>query len=484
MNLSLPTSLQIITVLLIDDQPIISETVQRMLRTETDMRCYYCQDPLQAIDFANQIQPTVILQDLVMPEIEGLTLLRYFRVNPTTREVPMIVLSSKEQADIKAEAFALGANDYMVKLPERAEFIARLRYHAKGYINLLERNQAYQQLEIANRFIRKAFGRYLSDEIVNNILASPDGLTPGGEKRLVTAVMTDLRGFTSICEHLAAEQVVNMLNTYVEVMTRLIMKYQGTIENFIGDSILAIFGAPVRQDNDAERAVACALEMQLAMQEVNQRNQAQGYPEISMGIGINTGELVVGNIGSSQWMKYGVVGHTANLTARVESYTVGGQILASEHTLQACPPDSLRVEYELEVMPKGVRAPLKIYEITGIKGEFNFTLHATHEAQLQELAQIIDFHFNILEGKQNDTELYPAQIIKLSKRTALIQSSRTCRPLTNLRLHLQNTQAMSYELYAKVTRVMPEDSHLMVITFTSIAPEVQNLFNEFINEIA
>jgi adenylate cyclase len=233
------------TVLLVDDQPMVGEAVRRMLVTEQDIDFHYCQDPTQAVKVANRIRPTVILQDLVMPEIDGLTLVRYFRVNQVTQDVPLIVLSSKEEALTKAEAFALGANDYLVKLPDRLEVIARIRYHSKGYINFLERNEALQQLEKANRFIRETFGRYLSDDIVDTILESPEGASLGGEKRFVTIMMTDLRGFTSIGERLPAEDVVGIINIYLETMTEIILKYQGTIDEFIGDAILAIFGAPI-----------------------------------------------------------------------------------------------------------------------------------------------------------------------------------------------------------------------------------------------
>ena len=173
-----------ITVLLVDDQHMIGEALRRMLAPETDIDFHFCQDPTKAIKTANQIHPTVILQDLVMPEIDGLTLVRYYRANVATRHVPLIVLSSKEEALTKAEAFALGANDYMVKLPDRLEILARIRYHSRGYINLLERNEAQAQLEKANRLIRKTFGQYLSDDIVDAILEGPEGAALGGEKTL------------------------------------------------------------------------------------------------------------------------------------------------------------------------------------------------------------------------------------------------------------------------------------------------------------
>ena len=135
-----------VIVMLVDDQPIIAEAVKRMIEGFKDISFHYCSDPTKAIEMANAISPTVILQDLVMPDIDGLQLVKYFRANPSTAQVPLIVLSTKEEPAIKAEAFALGANDYMVKLPDKLEVIARIRYHSTGYIRLLERNEAYARL--------------------------------------------------------------------------------------------------------------------------------------------------------------------------------------------------------------------------------------------------------------------------------------------------------------------------------------------------
>lgn len=141
-----PMGSHTITVLLVDDQMIVGEQVRRMLAPEQDIVFHYCQDPTKAMTMAEDISPTVILQDLVMPEIDGLTLVKFFRANPKLRDVPLIVLSTREEAATKAEAFALGANDYLVKLPDKIELIARIRYHSRGYINLLERNEAYAAL--------------------------------------------------------------------------------------------------------------------------------------------------------------------------------------------------------------------------------------------------------------------------------------------------------------------------------------------------
>ncbi|MBC8108472.1 MAG: SpoIIE family protein phosphatase [Anaerolineae bacterium] len=135
-----------LVVLLVDDQAIVGHAIKQMLAPEADIQLHFCQDPAKAIAMANELHPTVILQDLVMPEIDGLTLLKFFRANAATRETPMIVLSSKEEPATKAQAFALGANDYLVKLPDRIELIARVRHHSRGYIAQLQRNEAYRKL--------------------------------------------------------------------------------------------------------------------------------------------------------------------------------------------------------------------------------------------------------------------------------------------------------------------------------------------------
>lgn len=160
-----------ITVLLIDDQAMVAEAVRRMLAPEKDIIFHYCQDPTKAIQRASEISPTVILQDLVMPEIDGLTLVRFFRAHPKLRDIPLIVLSTKEEATTKAEAFALGANDYLVKLPDKIELIARIRYHSKAYINLLQRNEAFEALVKSQRVLSAQIDR--AAEYVTSLLPAP-----------------------------------------------------------------------------------------------------------------------------------------------------------------------------------------------------------------------------------------------------------------------------------------------------------------------
>ncbi len=170
-----PAAARPATVLLVDDQRIVGEAVRRMLKEEPDIQFHYCQDPTLAIAQANAIGPTVILQDLEMPEMDGLTLIKFFRANPATRETPLIVLSTKEEPTVKAEAFSIGANDYLVKLPDRLEMLARVRYHSKGYVAQLERNEAYRKLAESQRQLAEEVGE--AAKYVCSLLPKP--LTEG-----------------------------------------------------------------------------------------------------------------------------------------------------------------------------------------------------------------------------------------------------------------------------------------------------------------
>ena len=164
------------TVLLVDDQPIIGEAVRRMLVGEEGIAFHFCRDASTALEVAAQVEPTVILQDLVMPSIDGLELVRQFRAIERFRDVPIIVLSAKEEAAVKAEAFALGANDYVVKLPDRLELLARLRYHSRGYIALIERNEAFAALQASRQVL--ANDLETAAHYVRSLLPPPQRIGP------------------------------------------------------------------------------------------------------------------------------------------------------------------------------------------------------------------------------------------------------------------------------------------------------------------
>jgi phosphoserine phosphatase RsbU/P len=160
-----------IVVLLVDDQAIVGEAIRRMLADQTDIDFHYCQNPFESIEMAARLEPTVILQDLVMPEVDGLTLVKFYRAHSSIKDTPLVVLSSTEDAKTKAEAFGLGANDYLVKLPDRLELIARIRYHSRAYIHLLERNEMFAKLEASEK--RMAYEMETGAKYVASLIPAP-----------------------------------------------------------------------------------------------------------------------------------------------------------------------------------------------------------------------------------------------------------------------------------------------------------------------
>src|SRR5262249_11970094 len=213
-------------------------------------------------------------------------------------------------------------------------------------------------------FIRNTFGRYVSPEVARAILDSPEGLRLGGEKRVVTILMSDLRGYTRFAEQGDPAWVMEVLNGYLARMTDIVIEHGGTINEFIGDAIFAVFGAPIAHAGPAEGAAATAVAMQRTMADINTGHVARGLPRFEMGIGVNTGEAVVGNIGSEQRAKYAVVGSAVNVAARVEGATVGGQIFLSAATYEQI-RDLADVRPPIAVELKGLAAPLQLYELRG-----------------------------------------------------------------------------------------------------------------------
>lgn len=350
--------------LIVDDQAASRELLKRYLLHDGH-------DVLEAANGEQMFEALsnneidVILLDLIMPEMNGDELLQSIKSDERLRAIPVIVVSGIKDLERVIGCIEGGAEDYLFKpfnptlLRARISAgVERKRWHDKE-------NQYRTELERNQRFIRKVFGRYLSEEIVTNLLEHPEGLDLGGVKRKVTVLMADIRGFTTIAEQLPPERVVRLLNNYLGTMSDIIMQYNGTVDEFIGDAILAIFGAPITREDDTDRAVRCALEMMAAMDEINQRNRRENLPEIEMGISLNTGPVVAGNIGSEKRTKYGVVGNTVNQTARIEEQCGAGKILISEGTLKDC-KSFLSIGHSKTIKAKGILKAIRIFELTDI----------------------------------------------------------------------------------------------------------------------
>jgi adenylate cyclase len=333
-----------------------------------------------------------------------------------------------------------------------------------------------RELEKSLGLLKKMFGRYLSTEVMASLIENPSALELGGEKRNVTIMMTDLRGFTALSERLEPEQVVQMLNSYFEVMVEVVLKFQGTINEIIGDALLVIFGAPQEMTERAQRAIACSIAMQNAMAEVNKQNRAQGLPELEMGIGLNETEVIVGNIGSSKRSKYTVVGSGVNMTSRIESYSVGGQVLISESVRREA-GDILRIDVQREVLPKGAETTLKIYEVGGISGSYNLVLEGK-APKLVTLKRTIPLKYTLLEGKTVGNQEFEGFVIRLSKKCAEIALDAPVGILTNLKMNLRDVDEnlVIKDFYGKAIENSGQNEQIHMVRFTSVPSEVDAYF--------
>ena len=238
----------------------------------------------------------------------------------------------------------------------------------KARISELEEEIQYllEKMEQQKVFLRSIMGSYLTDEVLDEILRSNQKVTIGGERRVVTMLFSDIRGSTDLSEQLSSVDFIRMLNHYLAEMIELINAWQGNILEFVGDAIVVVFGAPRENSTAAMNAVACAVAMQRRMDAVNEWNVSQGFPPISHGIGIHTGEAILGTIGSATRAKYDMIGRNVNLASRIQGYTQGGQILISTDTLRSA-GDSVVVDPagEMIVKPKGIRDEVLLHDVIG-----------------------------------------------------------------------------------------------------------------------
>ena len=415
---------------------------------------------------AIQKRPDLVVTDLEMPVMTGRELTRELRKHELLKDTPVIMLTASGAARDRIKGKHAGVDAYLAKPFPPDKLVVLVEKLVAERKLLAERGD----LQNRNQFIREVFGRYMTEDVVKTLLESSGGLQLGGERRKVTILMSDLRGFSSISERMAPEEVVSMLNIYLEAMTNAIVKRGGTIDEFIGDAILTIFGAPIAKEDDAMRAVACALEMQLAMDRVNEHNRKSGFPELEMGIGISTGEVVVGNIGSKKRAKYGIVGSHVNMTARIESYTVGGQILISEATLEET-SEIVKSGRQRQIEPKGAKKPLTIYEVTGMGEPYNIFLPGDSE-ELTRLATKIPLEFTVLEEKFAGRTRFEGTIEELSVKNATISTAELPAVLSNLKMEVGgggNGDAYK-DVYGKVMETLPDGTRFQ-LRFTSVPKE-------------
>jgi adenylate cyclase len=401
----------------------------------------------------------------------------------TLRQRVAALEQEKHDLEVMLEMATDHADDLSETLQQERDDLETMLEMTTDHADALEADLQSQAEALARRgqFIRETFGRYVSEDVVAQLLDTPEGFELGGELRKVTILMSDLRGFTALTECLVPQEVMTFVNRYLEAMVDVILAYRGTIIEILGDGLLVLFGAPLTRHDDAERAVACALAMQLRLDAINAPNRQAGLPDVNMGIGIHTGAVVVGHIGSQQRTKYGVVGSAVNLTGRIESYTTGGQILVSPATY-AETAAVLTVSDQMTVAPKGIAAPITLYAVSGIEGGHHLFLPTPTET-LVSLPQALDVRYSVLEGKFAGSTLSGGRLLKLAMKTAELHLDQPVAAFSNLKLHLlrPSGEVVPGELFAKVVETRPEDASSVVVSFTSI-PETARTFLDTLRE--
>lgn len=362
----------------------------------------------------------------------------------------------------------MGEGNWSVEVPEHGA--VEVRNLGKSFNELGKKLTEYVE---KRDFIRDTFGRYLTQEVVSRLLESRDGLALGGEAREITMIMSDIRGFTARIADMQPQQVIFFLNRYLGKMVEVIQDHMGIVDEIMGDGILAFFGAPEPLADHPSRAVACALQMQAVMEEINALNEADGLPPIEMGIAVHTGTVVVGNIGSEKRTKYGAVGAAINLTGRMESYAVGGQVLISHSTYERI-PQMLDVADVLEIQMKGVTLTSVLYDVIGISAPYNIRLPAK-EDHLIPLRNKIEALLYTLDRKVVAGTALRASITHLSPKRVIALSARPVSQWEEVKIQILDDKRVPIagEGYAKVLSVRRmEGSYECLLRFNSVSPEV------------
>lgn len=225
-----------------------------------------------------------------------------------------------------------------------------------------------------SELIKKAMGKFVSKDVMKKVLSDMNSVKPGGVRAVVTVLFVDIRNFTKMSENMEPQEVTSILNVYFATIEPIIAKYHGIINKFLGDGVLAVFGEPIRNENHAFDAVCCSMEMINAVKNLTQKLEAEGKPKIEIGIGINTGEVFAGNVGSEERLEYTVIGDNVNLASRIEAFNqlLKTQFLISQYTYEHV-KDYVEVVKLSQVSIKGKSKPLDIYEVLKIHNENKFT---------------------------------------------------------------------------------------------------------------
>jgi len=280
----------------------------------------------EALRKVRELLPDAILLDIVMPKMDGFEVARQLREDQKTRTIPIVMLTALHGTENRIKGIQCGADDFLSKPVDRQELITRLQ-------SRLRLKFLHDKLEQRNELLYSTLNHYVVEDISTRVLRDPGRyMKLGGEAQKVTVLFADIRGFTHFAESHSAKLVVEVLNGLFSELADAVFQHQGVLDKFMGDCLMAFFETCSSADNAAFRAAQTALEMQAAFALVQQESKHEAVQGLGLGIGMNTGRAIVGNVGSKKIMDYTVIGDVVNVAARLQGVAKGGEILMSKST--------------------------------------------------------------------------------------------------------------------------------------------------------
>jgi len=356
-------------ILIVDDEPFNLDLLEQEL-ADYEYAIERAGDGVEALEKTDSFNPDLILLDYMMPKMNGIEVVKRLKQNERHKTIPIILLTAKATQEDKVAGLDAGADDYVTKPFDSVELLARVRamMRLKGMHDTLEewnRTLADTVKKQVNELQRmERLKRYLSPQIAETILGDDERLFKT-HRREITIVFIDLRGFTAFSDSAEPEEVMELLRNYHTEMGKLIFKFEGTLERFMGDGIVVIFNDPIACEHHALKAAQMAVEMRDRMKELRTTWLKTGY-DLDLGVGFATGYATLGTMGFEGRMDYGTVGNLPNLAARLCAEAKGGQILTDQKTTSRI-EDSFAVEPLSELSLKGFSRSVLAFNLLGVK---------------------------------------------------------------------------------------------------------------------
>jgi adenylate cyclase len=357
------------TILIVDDAPdnlaLMGSLLKEFYKTKVAL------NGEKALQIAlSQEPPDLILLDIMMPGIDGYEVCRRLKENKATQDIPVIFLTAKAEVEDEQRGLELGAADYITKPISPPIVLARVKNH-------LMLQSAKEYLKEKNQFLENAFSRYVSSKVIEQLKGTPVDEFLKMDKREVSILFVDMRGFTALGTQLTPEEVQETVNSFLSNMVKCVEEMDGMVDKFLGDGLMAIFGAPLRHETHAWQALSAAVSMQRGHGAWMENRQAAGKPSGAIGIGVATGAVVVGNIGTPNRVEYTALGHSVNLAARLCGNAEGGEILTINESQEQMKRHASALQVQDEFLTatftskglmtfKNIAEPLEVFAVSAV----------------------------------------------------------------------------------------------------------------------